>query len=93
MDNRRYFGLDALRGGMTMLGIVLRGFTALAERLPPEQVVQMLNAYFEVMIDLVLAYNGTINEIIGDVSRRTWPRRAWRGRTPPGCHRRVSPPL
>jgi len=23
MDNRRYFGLDALRGGMMMLGIVL----------------------------------------------------------------------
>jgi adenylate cyclase len=44
----------------------LRGFTAIAERLQPEQVVQMLNTYFEVMVDLVLKYNGTINEIIGD---------------------------
>jgi len=26
----------------------------------------MLNAYFEVMVDLVIQYNGTINEIIGD---------------------------
>lgn len=26
MDNRRYYGLDALRGGMMMLGIVLHGF-------------------------------------------------------------------
>ncbi len=26
----------------------------------------MLNAYFEVMVELVLKYNGTINEIIGD---------------------------
>ena len=44
----------------------LRGFTALAERLEPEQVVQMLNAYFEVMVEVILKYNGTINEIIGD---------------------------
>ena len=44
----------------------LRGFTALSERLEPEQVVQMLNSYFEVMVDVVLQYNGTINEIIGD---------------------------
>jgi adenylate cyclase len=44
----------------------LRGFTALSERLDPEKVVQMLNAYFEVMVEVVLKYNGTINEIIGD---------------------------
>lgn len=44
----------------------LRGFTAIAERLEPEKVVQMLNLYFEVMVEVVLKYNGTINEIIGD---------------------------
>ena len=44
----------------------LRGFTALSERLEPERVVQLLNSYFEVMVDEVLKYNGTINEIIGD---------------------------
>jgi class 3 adenylate cyclase len=44
----------------------LRGFTALTERLEPEQVVQTLNIYFEAMVDVVLKYNGTINEIIGD---------------------------
>jgi adenylate cyclase len=44
----------------------LRGFTALSERLNPEQVVQMLNSYFEIMVDVILQYYGTINEIIGD---------------------------
>jgi len=44
----------------------LRGFTALSERLEPEKVVQMLNAYFEVMVEVVLKFQGTINEIIGD---------------------------
>jgi len=43
-----------------------RGFTALSERLEPEQVVQMLNSYFEVMVEVVFKFRGTINEIIGD---------------------------
>jgi class 3 adenylate cyclase len=51
---------------VTIMMTDLRGFTALSERLKPEQVVQMLNAYFEVMVEVVLKYNGTINEIIGD---------------------------
>ena len=51
---------------VTIMMTDLRGFTALSERLEPEQVVQMLNAYFEVMVDVALKYNGTINEIIGD---------------------------
>jgi adenylate cyclase len=44
----------------------LRGFTAMSERLEPKQVVQVLNDYFEIMVDLVLKYHGTINEFIGD---------------------------
>jgi adenylate cyclase len=51
---------------VTIMMTDLRGFTALSERLKPEQVVQLLNSYFEVMVDLVVQYNGTINEIIGD---------------------------
>ncbi|MBT7155277.1 MAG: hypothetical protein HN945_22775 [Deltaproteobacteria bacterium] len=44
----------------------LRGFTSLSERLEPEQVVTLLNNYFEMMVDIIFQYNGTINEIIGD---------------------------
>ena len=51
---------------VTIMMTDLRGFTALSERLKPEQVVQLLNSYFDVMVDVVLQYNGTINEIIGD---------------------------
>ncbi|MGD8523132.1 MAG: adenylate/guanylate cyclase domain-containing protein [Desulfobacterales bacterium] len=51
---------------VTIMMTDLRGFTALSEQLKPEQVVQLLNSYFEVMVDVVLQYNGTINEIIGD---------------------------
>jgi len=58
--------LGGERRKVTIMMTDLRGFTALSERLNPEQVVQMLNSYFEVMVDVVLQYNGTIDEIIGD---------------------------
>ena len=51
---------------VTIMMTDLRGFTALSERLKPEEVVQMLNSYFEVMVEVILQHNGTINEIIGD---------------------------
>ena len=51
---------------VTIMMTDLRGFTALSERLKAEQVVQLLNSYFEVMVDVILQYSGTINEIIGD---------------------------
>ena len=62
---------DALRLGgevrtVTIMMTDLRGFTALAERLGPEEVVAYLNAYFERIVELILRHRGTINEILGD---------------------------
>ena len=58
--------LGGERRNVTIMMSDLRGFTALSERLEPEQVVKMLNGYFEVMVEVVHQFNGTINEIIGD---------------------------
>jgi class 3 adenylate cyclase/CheY-like chemotaxis protein len=44
----------------------LRGFTALAARLAPQQVIEILNLYLESMVDVIAHYEGTIDEIIGD---------------------------
>jgi class 3 adenylate cyclase len=60
------FQLGGERRRVTILMTDLRGFTALAERVPPEEVIALLNAYFEVMVDVCLRHGGTINEIIGD---------------------------
>jgi adenylate cyclase len=38
----------------------------LSERLAPEQVVAMLNRYLETMVDVILPYQGTIQELMGD---------------------------
>ena len=44
----------------------LRGFTAMADRYTPEQVVRVLNNYLGTMADLIVAHQGTIDEFIGD---------------------------
>jgi adenylate cyclase len=44
----------------------MRGFTPLTERLPPEEVVLALNAFYSLMIDLNIKNDGTINKFLGD---------------------------
>jgi len=66
IENPSALELGGERRKVTIMMTDLRGFTALSERLEPEKVVEMLNVYFEIMVDLILKYNGTINEIIGD---------------------------
>ncbi|MGC9504203.1 CHASE2 domain-containing protein [Baaleninema sp.] len=54
------------RRKITILTSDLRGFTSISERLPPEQVVSILNIYLEAMADAITAYQGTIDEFMGD---------------------------
>jgi class 3 adenylate cyclase len=44
----------------------LRGFTAMAGRQQPREVIGFLNLYLEAMVDVISRYEGTIDEIIGD---------------------------
>ena len=50
----------------TILMTDLRGFTAISERFPAEDVVKIINIYLERMTEIILKFNGTINEFIGD---------------------------
>lgn len=58
--------LGGERRRITILTSDLRGFTATAERLPPEEVVKVLNIYLGCMADVITAYKGTIDEFMGD---------------------------
>jgi adenylate cyclase len=51
---------------VTILMSDLRGFTALAARLTPQEVIGFLNIYLESMVEVIGRYQGTIDEIIGD---------------------------
>jgi PAS domain S-box-containing protein len=51
---------------VTVLMSDLRGFTGVVERLSPQDAIAFLNGYLQTMVDLILHYRGTINEILGD---------------------------
>jgi adenylate cyclase len=51
---------------VTVMMTDLRGFTAIGDRLLPEEVISMLNMYLETMTEIILKYKGTIIEFLGD---------------------------
>jgi adenylate cyclase len=44
----------------------IRGFTAIAERMEPEQMVLSLNSYFSRMVDIIMRRGGIVDKYIGD---------------------------
>lgn len=50
----------------------IRGFTAFSENRSPEEVVEMLNEYFEVMVGIINRNHGVVDKFIGDAIMAVW---------------------
>jgi adenylate cyclase len=68
--------LELKKGGELRLATVMfadiRGFTTLSEQIAPQEVVIMLNEYFEYMVDIIFKYRGTLDKFIGDEIMAVW---------------------
>lgn len=54
------------RREITILSSDLRGFTAMAERLPAEDIIRILNCYFGIMSEVIVKWGGIIGGFLGD---------------------------
>ena len=66
LNNPSLLQLGGQRRKVTVLFADIAGFTALSENMEPEKVVEMLNAFFTEMVDLVFKHQGTLDKYFGD---------------------------
>lgn len=50
----------------------IRAFTQLTRARPPQEVVKLLNEYFEVIVDVIFDFDGTVDKFIGDSVMALW---------------------
>ncbi len=58
--------IEGERKQVSVLFVDVSGFTSLAERLDPEDVHAIMTRAFELMLEQVHAYEGTVNQFLGD---------------------------
>ena len=66
LDSPEGLKLGGEQRQVTILMSDLRGFTSLSGQLAPQQVVAILNRYLGTMAEVIMQYQGTIDEFVGD---------------------------
>ncbi len=50
----------------TLLFADIRSFTTISERMNPEEIISMLNEYFDAMVDIIFKHGGILDKFVGD---------------------------
>lgn len=66
IDDPARTNLGGDRREVTVLFADLRGFTALAEGMPPERLIEVVNGYLALATGIILTYGGMLDKFMGD---------------------------
>ncbi len=58
--------LQGKKYSVTLLVADICGFTAISEKLKPDQVVRLLNDFYDLLTGIIFRYEGTVDKYIGD---------------------------
>jgi adenylate cyclase len=71
-ENETDTSLIARERQISVLFADIVGFTTMSEQMTPPEVAQLLNQFFETMIDVIFAHEGTLDKFIGDAILATF---------------------
>jgi adenylate cyclase len=66
LKNPGAFSLGGTNQVVTILFSDIRGFTSMAETMPPETLIQLLNKYFSAMTPIIFKHHGLLDKYMGD---------------------------
>ena len=68
--------LEVKKGGVerevTVLFLDIRNFVGFSEHRPPEEIITILNEFFELMVEVIFYHEGTLDKYIGDCVMAFW---------------------
>jgi len=71
-DPEKYFRTGGETKDLSILFSDIRDFTTMSEGMSPDELVRMLNEYFNAMIDVLYKNLGTLDKFIGDAIMAFW---------------------
>ncbi|MBS1151331.1 MAG: cyclase [Myxococcaceae bacterium] len=72
LSGRMALKLDGQAAVVTALFADIRGFTTMSSQMPPDEVVRILNRFFEDCVDAVEQNHGTVDKFMGDCVMALW---------------------
>lgn len=66
LNHRGRTRLGGTRSEVTVLCSDIRGFTRIARDMEPDEVVDLLNSYFALLVPILSSHDGTVDKFVGD---------------------------